>query len=151
MNEARRFFPLLLAVGCVVLVLQGVDLLAVLAGSDLGVPGGRVRQLLAVESRSPGALTADLLVIWSLLGQGKWGALRVLGALHWVLGALLLLAVPLFLSDAGSMATGFAGAPLSAFRVVVVRTLGMLGLLSLLAILVGRALRLAARESESVS
>lgn len=120
-----------------------------LPGSDLGVPAGRIRQMLAVESRSLAAIAADGLLIWSLLLLGRQRALRVLGSAHWVIGVLLVLAAPLFLRDAATMAAGFAGPAENAFRVVVGRMVIVLISLGILAGWVGKALRFAARESRN--
>jgi len=138
---SRRFLPLLAAAAGGILLHQAVDLLNFLPGSDLATPAGRTRQLLATVARSPALLTADALLIWALLSGGWLRAMRHLGAAHYVLGALSLLALPLFLSDAGRVAPSLSGSDVGAFRLVTVRTLVLLPLLGLGSLLAARALR----------
>ena len=146
MTEARRFLPLLAAVGAVVLLHQAADLALLLPATDFATPAGRVRQLLAVEARSPGLLAADILILWALVQLGSPRGLRVAGALHLLAGALLLVLFPVFLLDAGRLAGGFAGSEASAFRVVAGRTLFMLALLGLGGLLTGRSLTRVAKS-----
>lgn len=140
MSELRRFLPLALAVAGFILLHQLLDVAGVLPGSDLETPAGRVRQLLATEARSPAVLTADVLLLWALLGLGWARPVRLLGFLHLAVGVVLLIVAPLFLVDAGRVATGFSGAEASAFRVVMARALFMLVLLGIGALLAGREL-----------
>ena len=141
MSERNRLIPLLLAAAAVILLQQAIDFVALLPGSDLAVPAGRLRQLLALESHSFAAIAADLLLIWCLLLLERKRALRGLGTAHWVVAVLLVLSGPLFLRDAATLAAGFAGAAQSAFRVVVARMLGILMALGLLAAWAGSRLR----------
>jgi len=138
--DGRRFTPILIGVAAVILIHQVADLATLLPGTDFATPAGRVRQLLAVEARSPGVLTADLLLIWALLRGGYRRGLRLTRTLHFGLGVLLLALVPWFLLDAGQVAGAFAGTESRAFRIVVSRTLLMLSLLGVGALLAGRAL-----------
>lgn len=141
MIDARRFVPLLTGVAAVILIHQAADIGMLLPGTDFATPTGRVRLLLAVEAKSPGILTADLLLIWAWFAGGHHRALRLTRTLHLMLGALLLVFVPWFLVDAGRVAGVFAGTESLAFRIVVARTLLMLSLLGIGALLAGRALR----------
>ncbi len=145
MIESRPFVPVLAAVGGVILLHQAVDLAMLLPGTDFAIPAGRVHQLLAVEARSPGLVSADLLILWAMTARRSGQALRVAGTLHLAVGALLLVLLPVFLLDAGSLASEFGGAEATAFRVVVTRTLLMLAILGLGGLLAGRALFSAAQ------
>jgi hypothetical protein len=146
-SEPKRLLSLLVPVAALVVIQQAADLLAMLPGSDLAVPAGRIRQLLAVESRSLAVIAADVLLIWSLLLRGRKRALSVLGTGHGILGVFLVLAAPLFLRDAATLAAGFAGATQNAFRIVVARMVVMLIALGILALWVGQSLRSASRET----
>ena len=144
-GDGRRWLPLLAAVGAVVLLQQVADVAVLLPATDLATPAGRVRQLLAVEARSPGLVAADLLLLSGLvLGRGSL-RLRVAGTVHLAGGVLLLLLFPVFLRDAGSLAGGFGGSEASAFQWVAARTLLMLAGFGVVGLAAGRALfRLAA-------
>ena len=146
MIDARRFLPLMGAAGAVVLLHQLADLAQLLPATDFATPAGRVRQLLAVEARSPGLLCADILIIWALTLRGLREGLRVAGVVHLIVALLLLVLLPVFLLDAGSLAGGFAGSEAAAFRVVVGRTLLLLALLGLGGLLAARSLTRAARS-----
>jgi putative effector of murein hydrolase LrgA (UPF0299 family) len=149
MIEPGRFLPLLLSAVAIILLNQAADLALLLPGTDFATPTGRVRQLLALEAKSPAIVTADLLLLWALLA-GKWRrALRLTRAVHYLVGALLLALVPWFLSDAGRVAGNFGGIESLAFRIVVGRTLLMLLLLGIAALLVGKALQLALKEPQT--
>jgi hypothetical protein len=151
MTAAKPFIPLLMVVGGVILLQQAVDLALLLPGVDFATPAGRVRQLLAVESRSPGLLAADLLLLWGSILGGKRQVLLGAGALHLTVGALLLALLPLFLVDAGSLAHGFGSGEATAFKVVVARTLLVLAFLGLAGLLGGRALRTLTRDAKTAS
>lgn len=150
MSEARRFFPVLAAASLVIMFHQALDLLSALSANDLATPAGRTRQLLATVARGPALLTADALLIWSLLARPDLGAryLPRLGTAHLILGGLLLLLWPVFLLDAGRLAGSFRGGEITGFRIVTIRTLLLLPLLGAGVILVGRRLRLAGTASQ---
>jgi hypothetical protein len=139
-TTARRFIPVLLGAAAAILIHQLIDITSLLPGVDFSTSFGRVRQLLAIEARSPGILTADLLLVWAVVAGGHRRALRLTLTLHLVFGALLLLVVPWFLVDAGRVSGVFEGTESLAFRIVVARTLFMLALLGFGALLTGRAL-----------
>jgi len=144
--ETRRFAPLLAAAALVVLIHQAADLATLLPAADFATPAGRVGQLLAAEARTPAVLVGDLLLIWARLAGGFPTVLRVVAGLHLSAGALLLLLWPWFLLDAGKLAGGFAGPEALAFRVAIARTLLLLLLAGIGALLASRVLFLAARE-----
>ena len=146
MTEPRRFLRLLAAAGAVILLHQAADLALLLPATDFATPAGRVRQLLAVEARSPGLLAADILILWALIRLDRSRGLRVAAGLHLIVGALLLALFPVFLLDAGRLAAGFGGSEASAFRVVAGRTLFMLALLGLGGLLTGRSLTRVAKS-----
>ena len=147
MIDSRRFIPLLAAAGLVILAQQFVDVAQLLPSTDFATPAGRVRQLLALESRTPGLLTADLLMLWALIAaRGTW-LLRTAAGLHGLLGFGCLFLMPLFLADAGSLARGLSGSESAAFRVVVGRTLVVLTLLGVAGLIAGRALLTLRREA----
>ena len=145
MIEARRFYPVLAVASLVIMFHQALDLVSALSANDLATPAGRTRQLLATVARGPALLTADVLLIWSLLARPDLGArfLPRLGMAHFVFGGVFLLLWPVFLFDAGRLASSFRGGEITGFRVVTIRTLLVLPLLGAGAILVGRKLRLA--------
>jgi len=140
MIESRRFLPLLAASGALILLHQALDLVTLLPGSDLATPSGRVRQVLAFGGRSSAILVADFLLIWATLALGARGRLRTLAGVHFVIGGLLVVLLPLFLLDAGRVAGGFRGGESVAFRVLAGRTLLVLGVLGAGALVVGRTL-----------
>lgn len=148
MIETRRFTPLLTAVALVVLFHQVTDLAWMLPGVDFTTPAGRARQAIALEARSPGLLAADLMLIWALAAGRSQRPLRWVAGAHFAAGVALLLLCPLFLNDAGQLASGFGGAQSVAFRVVVARTLVMFLLLGVGALLAARALLALSREVE---
>jgi hypothetical protein len=124
--EVRRFTPLLAAVGIVILLQQLLDVAQLLPTIDFATTAGRVRQLLALEARSPGLLVADALLLWALLVAGLSSFRRAAGVVHLLVGLGLLALIPLFLHDAGNLVEGMAGGEATAFRVAVARTLGVL-------------------------
>jgi putative effector of murein hydrolase LrgA (UPF0299 family) len=140
MIEARRFTPLLAAAGIVILLQQGLDVAQLLPSTDFATPAGRVRQLLALEARSPGLLVADFLLLWALLAAGLFRLRRVAAVTHLLVGLGLLALVPIFLGDAGHLIEGMAGGEATAFRIAVARTLGVLVALGSAGLLAGRFL-----------
>ena len=148
MIETRRFPPLLVAVALVILLHQTADLATLLPAADFGTPAGRVAQLLAALQRTPALVIADVLLSWALLAAGRANALRLLAGLHLGGGVLLLVLLPWFLLDAGTLAGGFAGSEALGFRILAARTLLLLLLAGSGAILAGRMLVSAAREAQ---
>lgn len=147
MIETRRFPPLLAAAALVILIHQAADLATLLPTTDFGTPAGRAGQLLAAQARTPAILSADLLLVWALLAGGFPRALRIVAALHLSAGVLLLVLLPWFLLDAGQLAGGFAGSESLAFRIVVARTLLLLFLAGIGALIASRVLFSSARET----
>jgi len=139
-TEARRFLPLLGALGLVILVHQIVDLWPIIAGTDFATPAGRLRLFTTVSPRVASFLTADVLLAWAAISLGRPGAVRALAWSHLLFGALLWLAVPFFLTDAGRMAAAIAGPDLRGYRVLVSRVLGVLLLSGVGGLLTGRRL-----------
>ena len=149
MIEARRFIPLLAAVGIVILLQQALDVAQLLPSIDFATTAGRVRQLLALEARSPGFLVADSLLLWALLVAGLGSLRRAAGVLHVLVGLGLLALIPLFLRDAGNLVEGMAGGEATAFRVAVARTLGVLLALGASGLWAGRFLLVPTRETSA--
>ena len=123
---ARRFLPVLAAAAIVILLHQASDLSAGLIGTDLRLPASRIRLVSTIGTRGAALLCSDILLVWAALGLSHSRALRALGALHYAGGALALLAVPLFVLDAGRMASTVAAVEMSTYRMVVLRTLILL-------------------------
>lgn len=140
MIEARRFTPLLAAVGIVILLQQGLDVAQLLPSTDFATPAGRVRQLFALEARSPGFLVADFLLLWALLAAGLFPLRRAAAVTHLLVGLGLLALIPIFLGDAGRLIEGMAGGEATAFRVAVARTFSVLAALGTAGLLAGRFL-----------
>jgi hypothetical protein len=139
-SRPPSFLPLAIAAAGFILLQQGFDLAGVLPGSDLGTPAGRIRQLIAMEAKTPALIAADALALWALFRLGARTSLRWAGFVHLAAGAIALLLVPVFLVDAGRVASGFAGPEAFAFRLVVVRTLAVGTLLGAALVLAGREL-----------
>ncbi len=148
MIETHRFPALLAAASLVILLHQMADLATLLPVADLATPAGRVGQLFAAQARTPALLVGDLFLIWALLAGRSPGALRVVAGLHLTGGTLLLLLAPWFLIDAGRLAGG-SGTDTVAFQIVAGRTLLLLLLIGIGALLAGRVLFSAAREVRS--
>jgi hypothetical protein len=148
MIETHRFPALLAAASLVILLHQMADLATLLPVADLATPAGRVGQLFAAQARTPALLVGDLILIWALLARRSPGALRVVAGLHLTGGTLLLLLAPWFLIDAGRLAGG-SGTDTVAFQIVAGRTLLLLLLIGIGALLAGRVLFSAAREVRS--
>lgn len=123
---ARPFLPMLAAASLLILLHQVSDLWAGLGGIDLQLPASRMRLLSTIGTRGAALVSSDVLLAWAVLGLSHGRALRALGALHYAGGALALLAAPLFLLDAGSMASSVPGVEISTYRIVVLRTLLLL-------------------------
>lgn len=140
MTGARRFLPLLGALGVVILAHQVVDLWPMIAGTDFATPAGRLRLFTTVSPRVAAFFTADVLLVWAAVRLGRAGAVRTLGWTHLLLGVLLWVAVPFFLADAGRMAAAIAGPDLRGYRVLVSRVLGVLLLSGVAGLLAGRRL-----------
>ena len=119
----RRFLPLVAAAAVVIGMHQLFDLWQGFAGTDLSMPAGRVRELIALEAKSSALIVADALLVASAIAWDSPRWIRRLGLAQIPIALFLLLASPLFLGDSGSVASSFAGPELSAFRVVVARTL----------------------------
>ena len=149
MIESRRFIPLLGVVGLLIVAQQAFDIAQLLPSTDLATPVGRVRQLVALESRTPGLLTGDVLVLWALIAAGSRMLLRSAGGLHLLVGVLVLVLAPVFLRDAGSVVGGLSGNEAAAFRVVVARTLAVLALLGAAGLVAGRYLVVLPGETSS--
>jgi len=145
--DSRRFIPLLTAVGLVIFAQQAADILQFVPSNDLATPAGRIRQLLALESRTPGLLTADLLLLWALIASRGAELLRAAAGVHGVIGLLLLALLPMLPGDAASIAGGLSGGESAAFRVAVGRTLFVLVLLGIAGLLAGRVLLALRREA----
>ncbi len=126
MIEARRFTPLLAAVGVVIFTQQALDVVQLLPATDFATAAGRVHQLLALEARSPGFLVADLLLLWAMVALGLGSLRRFAGMVHLLVGLGLLVLIPVFLRDAGTLMEGMAGGDAAGFRVAVARTLMVL-------------------------
>jgi hypothetical protein len=122
---ARRLLPLLALSGGLILLHQLGDLAAATAGVDLGIPAGRVKFVVTAIGRAAGLITADVLLVAAALGLGRRGLLRALAVVHALVGLVLLVWAPLFMSDTGGLASAIGGAELTAYRLTVVRTLIM--------------------------
>ena len=140
MIAARRFTPLLAAAGIVILLQQGLDVAQLLPSTDFVTSAGRVRQLLALEARSPGFLVADFLLLWALWAAGHFPLRRAAAVTHLLVGLGLLALIPIFLGDAGHLIEGMAGGEATGFRIAVARTLGVLLALGTVGLLGGRFL-----------
>lgn len=134
----RRFFSILAAAGLLLLVLQLVDLAPMLTEADLATPAGRVRVVTLLQGRAFPILLADVSLVWTSVALSRGGAVRVIGALHLMLGTLMVLVAPFFLVDAGRLAGAIPGGQVSAFRIIVARTLVVLGVLGGCALAAGR-------------
>jgi hypothetical protein len=146
-NRAKQLLPLLGATALVILLHQAMDLGAALADSDLAMPAGRLRPLFTLESRTLTLLSADLLLLTSLLLRRRWSTVGVLGSLHWLAALALLAAVPLLLRDAGAVSVGLSGGALLSLRITVLRLVALLPGLAVLSALAGQALRRASKET----
>jgi hypothetical protein len=125
-SPARRFLPILAAVGVVVLLHRLSDASAALRGSDLHTPGGRLQLAGMIGTRAVAFITADVLVIWPVVALSHRGALRILAVLHIAVGGLALVALPFFVADAGALASTVGGRALFTYRFFVTRILGFL-------------------------
>ena len=146
MIQYRRFYPILASVAVVILIHQAIDVMSALPSSDLATPMGRTRQLLTALARGPAGLTADAILIWALVADDRLEPLRALGLIHYGLAGLCLLALPVFVVDAGRLASTFGGGEVTGFRIVSLRTILLLVLLGAGALKVGRLLRIQAGE-----
>jgi hypothetical protein len=146
MNQHRPFLLILAAVGLLVLVHQLADLAPILSETDLATPSGRVRLVTILEGRASPFLLADVFLVWTSLTLSRGGAVRVFGALHLILGVLMVVATPFFLLDAGRMAGAISGTEIAAYRVIVARSLGVLVVLGASALVAGRAMWRLGRE-----
>jgi hypothetical protein len=140
MTQRRAFLSILAAAGLLLLVQQLADLAPILSETDLATPSGRVRMVTILAGRASPILLADVFLVWSALALSQGVAIRVFGALHLMLGALMVVAAPFFLRDAGRLANAISGDEVAAYRVIVARTLGMLTVLGASALLAGRAI-----------
>jgi hypothetical protein len=140
MSQRRPFLLILAAAGLLLLVQQLADLAPILSDTDLATPSGRVRLVTILAGRSSPFLLADVFLVWAALALSRGGAVRVFGALHLMLGVLMVVATPFFLLDAGHLAGAISGAEVAAYRVIVVRTLGVLAVLGLSALVAGGAI-----------
>ena len=150
MNERRDFVRLLGAAALFILLHQLEDLAVLVPATDFATAAGRVRQLVAIEARSPALLTADFLLIWAAFRGNSRRLLGTLGFQHLALGPTLLVLLPVLLLDAGELSSGLAGTEWRAFRVVVARTLVVLAVSGIASFLAGRVLWRAARVSRAV-
>lgn len=123
MTIERRFLPILAAGGALILMHQGLDLLAVTGEADVATPTGRLGLVAVLWTRGPALLAADVcLMLAAVLASWK-RALAGLAMLHLLLGAAALAEAPFFVLDAGRMAGSIAGPELTSFRLTVVRLL----------------------------
>lgn len=144
-NLADRFLPIGLAAAGLVLIHQLLELQGILGGIDLAMPGDRMRLLNGLEARLPALLLVDVLLVVAILHRGAIGPIKGLGWAHVAGGTLALLAVPLFFRDAGSMASAVGAGELASFRVLVVRTAGVLAALGAGSVIAGLRIRTMAR------
>ena len=98
----RRFFSILAAAGLLLLVLQLVDLAPMLTEADLATAAGRVRVVTLLQGRAFPILLADVSLVWTTVALSRGGAVRVIGALHLMLGALMVVVAPFFWSTPGA-------------------------------------------------
>lgn len=146
MNHRRRFLLILAAAGLLLLVHQLADLAPILSETDLATPAGRVRLVTILEGRASPFLLADVFLVWAALALSRGGAVRVFGALHLMLGVMMVVATPFFVLDAGRLAGSISGAEVVQYRVIVARTLGVLAGLGGSALVAGRAIWRLGRE-----
>jgi len=97
-----------------------------------------VRVVTLLQGRAFPILLADVSLVWTTVALSRGGAVRVIGALHLMLGALMVVVAPFFLVDAGRLAGAIPGGQVSAFRIIVARTLVVLGVLGGCAVVAGR-------------
>ena len=126
MSLAHRFLPILAAAGVVVAVHQLADAASALTGTDLSVAGSRMRLLATIGTRGPALMTADIFMLWSALALANGRALRALGVLHLLLGGLALVAIPVFVTDAGAVASTIGPRGFLAYRMLVARMVTIL-------------------------
>jgi len=128
-------------------VQQLFDLAPMISEADLATPAGRVRLVTLLEGRVSPFLLADVFLVWTVAALSRGGAARVIGALHVMLGALMVAAAPFFLLDAGRLAGAFSSPEVAAYRVIVARTLFVLAVLGGSALVAGRLIWRLGRET----
>lgn len=150
-NLERRFLPILAAVGAIILMHQGLDLLSATDGADLAIPTGRLGLVAILWTRGPALLTADVFLITAAILSPWTRMLAVLAIVHLLAGAAALLEAPFFLADAGRMAGTIAAPELTSFRITVVRILAALIILGAAATFAGLSLVRTARPDSKVA
>lgn len=138
MIPQRRFVRVLAAAGALLVVQQLSDLAPLLSQADLATPAGRVRLVTVLAGRVSPFLLADVSLVWAAVALSQGGAARVLGALHLMLGVVMIVVTPFFLADAGRLAGVMSGEEVAAYRVIVTRTLGVLTVLGVTVLMAGR-------------
>jgi hypothetical protein len=85
-------------------------------------------------------MTADILLICSAVALSHRPAIRILAILHFVVSGLALLALPLFVADAGTLANTVGGGAVLTYRFLVMRILVFLLAGGLAGLIVGSQL-----------
>jgi hypothetical protein len=136
----RPFPALVLATGIALLLVQGADLWNALAGTDFVTRPGRMGLVTTLTGRAGVLLLADALLVGAALALRKPPLFRTLAGLHWVAAAAVLLAATFVLLDAGQLAPAVVAGEVAAYRVLIVRILGVLLTVGTGAVLAARAL-----------
>jgi hypothetical protein len=123
MSSVRDMLPLLAVAAVIVLLHQGLDVFTHAAGADLGSASGRGGLVAALWSRAPALISADVFLVAAAQHLSWKPALRALSLLHILAGAAALAVLPVFLSDAGGIASQVTVAELTPFRISVARML----------------------------
>jgi hypothetical protein len=122
----RRLLPVLVVVGSIILLNQGLDLGAIALGADLETSAGRLGLVAFFWTRGPVLLAADAFLVLAAVRLNWTLVLAGLAVGHLLVGLAALAEAPQFMADAGRMAGSVTLPQLAGFRITVARLLAML-------------------------
>jgi len=122
----RRLLPVLVVIGSIILLNQGLDLGSIALGADLETSAGRVGLIAFLWTRAPVLFAADAFLVLAALRLNWTPVLAGLAVGHLLVGLAALAGAPQFLADAGRMAGSVTLPQVTGFRITVARLLAML-------------------------